>query len=266
MVQAAALPDASALTDPVLERVRGFYEENHDSIERARHARRYFYGYMSRVLRARIPPGQRVLDVGCGTGHLLSELQPSFGVGIDLSARAVAAARAAYSGRPLHFFEGDGGDPRLLAQVDGPFDAVVMVNVVTHLTDVQRTLESLAHVCHARTRVFIYSYSRLWQPVLRLAELLRLKHRPPPDAWLPPEEVKNMLHLADYEVVRHDYQVLWPAHVPLVSDLLNRYVGRLPGVEWLSLMYGIVARPAPHRLPGRRASRPSVSVVIPCRN
>ena len=266
MVSAAAVPHEPPLNDPVLEKVRAFYEENHEGIERARRARRYFYGYLTRVLRARIPPGQRVLDVGCGSGHLLSALEPSLGVGIDVSSRAVARARRDHAGRNLHFFEGDGGDPRLLAQVGGPFDAVVLVNVVTHLTDVQRTLEALREVCHPRTRVFIYSYSRLWQPVLRLAELLRLKHRPPPDAWLPPEEVRGMLHLADYEVVRHDYQVVFPAYVPLVADALNRYVGRLPGFEWLSLMYGLVARPAPARFPGGRVSRPSVSVIIPCRN
>ena len=266
MVSAATLADEPPLTDPVLEKVRAFYEGHHQGIERARRARRYFYGYLTRVLQARIPPGQRVLDVGCGSGHLLAALQPSLGVGIDIAPSAVAEARRAYAGRNLHFFEGDGADPRLLATVGGPFDAIVLVNVVTHLTDVQKTLEALRAVCHARTRIFIYSYSRLWQPVLRLAELLRLKHRPPPDARLPPEEVRAMLHLADYDVVRHDYQIVCPAYVPVLADLLNRYVGRLPGLEWLSLMYGLVARPEPARFPAARASRPSTSVIIPCRN
>jgi SAM-dependent methyltransferase len=266
VVQAAALAADDGLSDPILGKVRAFYEEHHEGIERARHGRRYFYDYLTRVLQSRIPPGQRVLDVGCGSGHVLAALKPSVGVGIDLAPSAVAAARRAYPGQNLHFFEGDGGDARLLTQVGGPFDAVVMVNVVTHLTDVQRTLETLRAVCHSRTRVFIYSYSRLWQPVLRLAELLRLKHRPPPDAWLPPEEVRAMLGLADFEAVRHDYQIVFPIHVPLLSDLLNRYLGRLPGLEWLSLMYGVVARPAPSRFPGGRASRPSTSVIIPCRN
>ncbi len=266
MVPERALAAEAPLTDPILDEVRRFYEEHHDGIERARHARRYFYDSLTRVLKVRVPPGLRVLDVGCGTGHLLAALEPSRGVGIDISPRAVARARQTHVGQNLHFFEGDGGDPRLLAQIGGPFDAVVLTNVVTHFTDVQRTLEALAAVCHPRTRVLIYSYSRLWQPVLRLAEVLRLKYRQPPEAWLPPEEVKQMLALADFEVVRHDYAILCPAHVPLVADLLNRYAGHLPGVEWLSLMYGIVARPAPLRHAGHRSSNPSVSVVIPCRN
>jgi SAM-dependent methyltransferase len=252
--------------DPLLDEVRRFYDEHHDGIERARHARRYFYRYLERVLQARVPPGQRVLDVGCGSGHLLAALEPSRGVGIDVSARAIAAARARYPGQDLYFLEGDGADPQLLAQAGGPFDVILLANVVTHLTDVQTLLERLHPLCHSRTRILLYSYSRLWQPLLRLAELLRLKYRQPPEAWLPPEEVRNMMGLADFEVVRHDRQIVFPVGIPLLADLLNKYLGRLPLVDGLSLMYGIIARPAPHRFAASRASLPSTSVIIPCRN
>jgi SAM-dependent methyltransferase len=266
VVSAPPLRASGAPPDPLVEEVRRFYEDNHDGIEASRRRHRYFYRYLNRVLRSRIPEGQRVLDIGCGSGRLLDTLRPSRGVGIDLSAKAIAAARRRNPRKELYFFEGDGSDPALLAQVGGPFDAIVMVNVVTHLTDVQAAIERLHRLCHSRTRILIYSYSRVWQPLLRLAELVHLKYRQPPEAWLPPEEITSMLRLADYEVVRRDYQVVFPAYVPLLSEALNRYLGRLPVLEWLSLMYGIVARPAPHRFPGSRSSRPSTSVVIPCRN
>ena len=267
MVQERALlPDPRALNDPLLEGVRRFYEDNHGRIEASRRRHRYYYDYLTRVLRARVPEGQRILDLGCGSGHLLAALNPDRGAGIDVAAAAVESARRAHRGRNLHFFEGDVADRRLLAQAGGPFDAILMVNVVTHLTDVQRTLEGLHPLCHPRTRVFIYSCSRLWQPVLRAGEALGLKHRQPPEAWLPPEEIKNMLTLADFELVRDDRQILFPLRVPLLSELLNRFLGHLPLLEHLSLMFGIVARPAPHLFRAARSSRPSTTVVIPCRN
>jgi SAM-dependent methyltransferase len=254
------------VTDPILAEVKRFYEENHDSLERARRSRRYFYDSLTSAIRTRVPPGQHVLDLGCGSGHLLAAVRPSRGVGVDISSRAVAAARQAHVGSHLHFFEGNAADADLLGQLGGPFDYVCLVNVATHLTDVQAALEALHPVLHARSRLLIYSYSRVWQPALRLAEILGLKHEAPPEAWLPSEEVAGMLSLADFEVVRLDYQVILPVGVPVLSDLVNRYVGRLPLVEPLSLMYGFIARPAPHRFAGARASRPSTSVVIPCRN
>jgi SAM-dependent methyltransferase len=252
--------------DPILDEVRRFYEDHHDEILRSRRRHAYYYSYLARVLRVRVPEGLRILDLGCGVGDLLAGLKPSYGVGVDVSARAVEEARQRHRDPSLRFVQGDMADPAVLAATGGPFDVVLLVNVVTHLTDVQATLERLQTVSHERTRVLIYSYSRLWQPVLRTAEILGLKHRQPPEAWLPPEEIKNMLALADFEVVRDDAHVVFPLGVPLLADLLNRYVGRVPPLGALSLVFGIIARPAPSRWAAARPPRPSVSVIIPCRN
>jgi hypothetical protein len=141
-----------------------------------------------------------------------------------------------------------------------------MFNVVTHLSDAQRAFENLQPICHSRTRVLVYSYSRVWQPALRTAELFGWKLRQPAESWLPPEEIEHMLSLADFEVIRVERHVVCPVRIPLLSDFLNRYVGRLPLADVFSLMFGIVGRPAPHRFLGARAQNPSTSVVIPCRN
>lgn len=251
-------------TDAILDEVRRFYEEHHESLQASRRRNSYYYDYLTRVLRVRVPEGQRILDVGCGAGQLLAALKPSYGVGIDVSGPAVRAASERHGSDTLRFLQGDAADPAVLARAGGPFDTILLVNVVTQLSDVQAALEALQPVCHPRTRVLIYSYSRLWQPLLRVAELVGLKHRQPPEAWLPPEELEHMLGLADFELVCKDAHLVCPFRVPLVADLLNRAVGRVPPLDALSLMFGLIARPAPARAP--RAAGPSVSVVIPCRN
>ena len=42
-----------------------------------------------KFMRFLIPPGKRVLELGCGSGRLLAALEPSYGVGVDFSARSL---------------------------------------------------------------------------------------------------------------------------------------------------------------------------------
>ncbi len=253
------------MTESLREEVRAFYETRHDARASAGLTERYLETCLLRVLRAQVPPGLRVLQIGCGSGNLLAGLQPSYGVGIDLASRAVAAARQRHPGAHLRFVEGDGSSPAILAEASGPFDVILLANVVTELVDVQSMFAALHAVSHARTRIMVFSSSRLWQPLLRVAEALGLRHASPVESWLPPEEVENMLDLADLEVVRRDRRVFCPFWIPILSDLLNRWAAPLPGLQHLDFLYGLVARPAPHRA-SPLATRPSVSVVIPCRN
>ncbi|MEO5763574.1 MAG: glycosyltransferase [Vicinamibacteria bacterium] len=256
--------ELSPLAKQASDEVRAFYESHHATLAKDRENRSYYYDYLSRILKARIAPGQRVLEIGCGSGDLLAAVSPSFGVGIDLSGRQVAAARARHP--DFHFFEGDAGQTETLSRARGPFDVILIVNVLTFLGDVRRLFDALHLVSHSRTRVIIYSYSRLWQPILRFAEMTGLKQAQPADAWIPQEEVRTMLHLSDWDVVREDRQIVFPIYVPLLSEGLNRWIGHLPGFDHLSLMFGMVARPRLTRHASSMKAEPSVSVVIPCRN
>ena len=53
----------------------------------------YFHEEDSRFTRFLVPPGLKILDLGCGTGHLLENLNPSEGVGIDISPKMIDVAR-----------------------------------------------------------------------------------------------------------------------------------------------------------------------------
>ena len=82
--------------------------------------------------------GKRVLELGCGRGDLLAALEPSYGVGVDFSARTIARARELHP--HLHFVLGDVEDPATLAAIEGPFDYIVIADTIGMFEDIDGTL------------------------------------------------------------------------------------------------------------------------------
>jgi len=101
---------------------------------------------------ARIAPGQRVLDLGCGPGRVLDVLPDVDYVGLDVSVEYIAAARTRYWNRG-EFRCVDASQTDLAG--DAPFDVVLMMGVVHHLDDAaaRRTVAIAAGALHDAGRL-----------------------------------------------------------------------------------------------------------------
>ncbi len=215
---------------------------------------------LTRIYRAVIPTGLRVLEIGCGRGDLLAALAPSFGVGVDFSAPTLAQAAAAHPG--LHFVRADAHDLPL----KGPFDVIVLSDLVNDLWDVQAVLARLTPLVRARSRLIVNVYSRLWELPLRLVRFLRLGRPDTGRNWLTVDDLKNLLRLSGFESVTRSREILCPVPIPLLSGLLNRGLVKIWPFLHLALSNFIIARPSPRPLQGRGPAAPSVSVIVPMRN
>lgn len=225
--------------------------------DRWKRKNRYYYESIERIVRFHVPPGSSVLEIGCGTGDLLAALEPSRGVGIDISPKVVEIARAKHP--VLSFLVGEAEDlPR-----SEPFDYVVLSDLIGYLDDVQRSFEQLNRVCHTRTRVIITYYNYLWEGVLRAGERLGMKRPQPDQNWLALVDLQNLLSLAGFQTVSMGYKVLLPVRIPLLSSLCNRVLANLPLLRKLCLVEFIIVRPAPVAVPENTLS---CSVVVPARN
>jgi SAM-dependent methyltransferase len=214
----------------------------------------------SRFMRFLIPPGKRVLELGCGRGDLLAALEPSYGVGVDFSARTVAKARELYPA--LHIVLGDVEDPATLAPIDGPFDYIVIADTIGMFEDIDSTLRLVHHLCAPSTRIIIAYYSHLWEPILKLGELLKLKSRQTQINYIATADFLNLMDLTDFEVISQEQRQLIPLHWFGLGPLVNRFIAPLPGIRQLCLRTYIVGRPV-RKFPDRKFS---VSIAIPCRN
>jgi len=218
----------------------------------------YYSEQLQRLVASLVMPDSRVLDVGCGLGDMLAALRPAKGVGIDVSPRMVELGRQRHPELDLRVADVEHDE---LPQ--GPFDVIVVSNVVGMLHDIQRALERLRPLLTERGRLVVTYYNFLWEPVLRLVETLGLKTVWPEQNWLSMDDIENLLHLSDYEVVRRGTDILSPVQLPVVSDLVNRVGAKLPGLREAALVDYFVARPGPSALP---VDEPTVSVICPCKD
>jgi SAM-dependent methyltransferase len=220
----------------------------------------FFHTEDLRYLKFLIPEGRRILELGCGTGHLLAALKPSYGVGVDFSAAMVAEARKAHPN--LTFLVGDIEDEAFVHLIDGPFDVIVIVDTIGALDDCQRAFEILHPLCTRETRLVIGYFSHLWHPALKLAEMVGLRMPQPPQNVLAPADVRALLTLAGFEPVKSEQRVLLPIRLFGLGRVVNRFLAPFPVIDALSLRHYTVCRSLQHVDDGIK----SATVVVPARN
>ena len=226
-----------------------------------------YYRELARLVKHLVLPGQRVLDVGCGTGELLRTLRPGYGLGIDISPKMIETARERSRDCPhLHYAVGDGCREEVFRDLDEKFDVICAVGVIHEMEDVLRFLKGVRHCCSHKTRLLLVNYSRLWQWPVRLAEGLGLKTPHPVENWLSPDVMKELLYAADFQPILDVNHLLCPFPLGPVSRFINRYLGHIPPLVVFSMLRAIVARPVGKLESPGRSPNPSCSVVIPCRN
>lgn len=218
---------------------------------------RYYYQLLVDSLQHNIPPNKSILELGCGTGYLLHQLQPSRGVGIDVSAALIQYGQQQYPHLDLR--TGNAKQPELKQET---FDYILISDAIGHFDDVQQVFSQLHRVCTEHTRIIITYRNQLWMPVLRSAEVLGLKMPEHRQNWLDRGDIENLLTVAGFETVRSGRRFLLPRYVPGLSWLLNKYVANLPLFNKLGLCTFIVAR----SLEVQANAQPSVSVIVPARN
>jgi SAM-dependent methyltransferase len=232
---------------------RAFYDQR--AALRVRETGRYYQQLLRKQYAFWVPPGLRVLEVGCGLGDLLAAVKPARGVGVDFSPAMIALARERHP--ELEFQVADAMEYTSAEK----FDYVLLADLVNDLPDVQAVFERLQSVAHPRTRLVVSFFNNLWRPVLNVAAKLGFKSPTLLQNWLSKDDVSNLLHLAGWEVIRTDTRILWPVRTPLWSWFCNRWLA--PLLPPFCFTIGLVARPKPRPVP---ATQYRCSVVIPARN
>ena len=218
----------------------------------------YYRKRVQHIYQFLIPSGSRVLEIGSGRGNLLAAVKPSYGLGIDLSLKMVAAATRLHP--DLQFRQGDIHNLKL----NEKFEFIILSDVINDLWDVELALKNIVKLTNPSTRLIINYFNHLWEWPLGIAKGLNLATPTMEQNWLSAEDTNNLLRLADFEVIRTWEEVLCPLPVPLVAPLCNRFLVKLFPFRAFAMTRFTLARPDPALFKHER--KYAVSVVVPARN
>ncbi|MEW6482364.1 MAG: glycosyltransferase, partial [bacterium] len=218
---------------------------------------KYYYQEIERLFKFIIPPNSSILEIGCSTGDFIGQLKPKRGVGIDFSTEMIRIARNKY---PKYEFLVDDAED---LHINEKFDYVIMSDLIGHLDDVWQAFRELQKVTKPETRIIITYYNYLWEPILKIGEILGLKMKEYHQNWLCLSDIENLLILNGYEVIRSGYRLLFPKFLPLISFIFNRCFAYLPLIKNLCLIEYVVAKEGSRKI---ELKDYTCSVIIPTKN
>jgi len=218
---------------------------------------KYYWNDITRLANYFISSDETVLEIGCGTGCTLANLNGKRKVGIDISPEMIRVAKTENPSIEFHVMDAEN------ITLTEKFDVVVLSNVIGFVENVLDVFMEVQKVCKPNTRILVSYYSYFWEPLLHIAEFFGIKKKGLHQNWLSPLDIKNLLYLADFETYHFTKRILIPVYIPLISYLVNKFIAKLPLINYLCLNQFLFARPLTKN---ETDSKYSTSVVIPARN
>jgi ubiquinone/menaquinone biosynthesis C-methylase UbiE len=218
----------------------------------------YYWGDVEKLCSFLVPENASVLEIGSGTGDLLACINAKKKVGIDYSRNMVAIAQRKYPDINFMAMEAEN------LNFEEKFDYVILSNLIGYLEDIQKVFSELKRVCHSRSKVIVTYYNFLWQPVLNVAVMLNLRMKQPQQNWLSKQDIKNLLYLAGFDAFKEGERLLLPIDIPLISEIFNRYLAKLPFLRKLCITNYVIAKPI--QVESDYKEKYAVSIIIPARN
>jgi SAM-dependent methyltransferase len=220
----------------------------------------YYWKDLSFIFDYFIHDDSSILEIGCGTGHLLSEIKGKRKLGIDFSPEMIEEARKNFPALDFIVM------PAEELELNEKFDVIILANLIGYLGDVQQTFSQLHKVCHSNTKIIVSYYNFVWEPILKIAEWFGLKTKTPQQNWLSQTDIKNLLFLAGFDVYRQHQRMLMPVFIPLLSKFINKYLAQLPILRSFCINQITFARQTPMLSVSEWSAKYTTSVIIPARN
>lgn len=178
-----------------------------------------------------LQPGDRVLDVACGSGNLAIPAARAGAIvtGVDIATNLLEEARAHAESEGLKI-QFDEGDAENLPYTDSAFDVVMTMFGAMFAPRPELVATELTRACRAGGRIAMAN----WTPEGFIGQMFKVtgKHVPPPNMpsplkWGDEATVRERLHegIADLQVTRRMCAFKYPFSPAEVVEFFRMYYG-----------------------------------------
>lgn len=218
----------------------------------------YYYEQLKVFYKKHIPPGERIVEIGSGTGDILAAVSPREGTGIDISFEMVQIAKEKYP--QLRFFV---SDAEALALKD-KFRYVIMSDLIDHVYDIWKVIGEAGEILEEGGELILTTINPVWDFLFDISEALRLKMPEGPHNFVNIQNISSLAKLFSFKIKSEGYFLFLPKRIFLVSDILNMLIPHIPLLRKLCFCQYLIARKEGPQAPLERNL--SVSIIIPCYN
>ena len=150
---------------------------------------KYYYNQLLHLIKSHIEPQRNVIEVGCEIGYFVGSINARKSLGIDISQKMIDNARQLFP--HVDFIVHDTED---VSEINEKFDYVLLINSIGDFFNVQIALKNIRKITTPKTRLIIIYYNHLWEPLIKIAEMIRLKVIHKSQNWLSPPDIENLLY------------------------------------------------------------------------
>lgn len=177
----------------------------------------YYFNNLVNLYRSIIPENSNVIEIGTGTGDLITKLSVKSGVGLDISKEMVKVAQEKYGNLSNIKYERHD-----ISESNTPLNAdfIILADVLEHIPNLSGFMTQLSKRTQSNTKVVISVLNPIWEWLMMIVEKFDLKVPEGPHERFTVKDSEEIFRNAGFKIEKRGYRFLIPKKVPF-SDYIN---------------------------------------------
>ena len=184
----------------------------------------YYYQLLKNYFKFHIIPNSSILQLGEENEVIIDYLEASSGVIVKKSKTNIENYKKNYP--EYNFLNIDLNYDNL--NIPNKFDYIIISDLIRDIKDIQYFFTKMREVSNQNTRIIISYANKFWEPIMKIAEFIKIKKKENKQNWIDAENLRNIIKLSNFEIIKENKKILLPIRIPIISFFFNKILCNLP--------------------------------------